>query len=96
MVKAMGRAKGGTRRVRFVVRLPQAEEVILTGDFSGWDPAGIPLHHGAQDTWYATLDLAPGAHEYRLRVDGDWRDDPEAEDRVPNPFGTLNSVLKVD
>jgi 1,4-alpha-glucan branching enzyme len=96
MVKAMGKAKGLQKRVRYLVRLSGAEEVTLTGTFTGWDPSGIPLHQGAQGVWYTTLDLPPGAHEYRLRVDGEWRDDPESGDRVPNPFGTENCVLKVD
>jgi 1,4-alpha-glucan branching enzyme len=90
-----GRQQG--RRLKFSVRLPQAEEVVLTGDFVRWDPAGIPLHHHGQgDEWSATIELAPGEHEYRLRVDGEWRDDPDAQRKVPNPFGTENGVLKVE
>ena len=96
MVKAAKGGKSLQKRVKFVVRLPQAEEVILTGDFVSWDPAGIPLHHGREDLWYTMLELAPGTHEYRLRVDGEWSDDPAADQRVPNAFGTENCLLKVD
>ncbi|MBI3858582.1 MAG: hypothetical protein HY293_23090, partial [Planctomycetes bacterium] len=41
------------------------------------------------------LDLPPGEYEYRLIVDGVWRDHPGAAKRVPNPFGTENCVLVV-
>ncbi len=95
MVKTRALARTGTRRVRFSVRLPQADEVAVTGDFSGWGPEGILLHHDGQDEWYVVLELPPGEHQYRLRVDGEWRDDPGAIRRVPNPFGTENSVMLV-
>jgi hypothetical protein len=28
-------------------------------------------------------------------VDGEWRDDPNCTERVPNPFGSENCVLHV-
>jgi 1,4-alpha-glucan branching enzyme len=83
------------RRIRFATRIPQAGDVVVTGDFTGWDPAGIPLHPGPSDEWHGLLHLEPGAYEYRLRVDGEWRDDPLAVRRVPNPFGGENGVLVV-
>jgi len=83
------------RKVRFAVRLPQADEVVLTGDFTGWSADGIPLHHQGGAEWTAQLDLAPRQYEYRLRVDGDWRDDPDAARKVANPFGTQNCILTV-
>ena len=88
--------KARTRKVRFAVRLPQADEVVLTGDFTQWNPEGIPLHHDGQEEWYTHLELAPGLYQYRLRVDGEWRDEPEASRKVPNPFGTQNCVLNVE
>jgi hypothetical protein len=39
--------------------------------------------------------LPPGNHQYRFRVDGEWRDDPAAAVRVPNPFGGENAVRVV-
>ncbi len=85
-----------TRKVRFSVRLPQADEVVLVGDFNGWDPEGIPLHHSGGEEWYTQLELAPGDHQYRLKVDGEWQDNPEASRKVPNPYGTQNCVLVVE
>ncbi|HLF94467.1 MAG TPA: glycogen-binding domain-containing protein [Planctomycetota bacterium] len=95
MPKLKDGPKSVAKRVRFTLRLPQADEVAITGNFSNWAPEGIPLHHGGRDEWYTTLELAPGVYEYRLKIDGEWRDDPEAARKVPNPFGTENGILIV-
>jgi len=88
--------KTRAKKIRFSVRLPQADEVVLTGDFVNWNPDGIQLHHNGSDEWYVQLELPPGEYQYRLRADGDWIDDPKAERRVANPFGTQNCVLLVE
>jgi hypothetical protein len=41
------------------------------------------------------LNLAPGEYQYRLLVDGEWKDHSEAKRRVPNAFGSENCVLTV-
>jgi 1,4-alpha-glucan branching enzyme len=96
MPKAKTFAPPQRKPVRFSVRLPQADEVSLTGDFTNWTPEGIPLHHDGAAIWYATLDLPPGTYQYRLRVDGEWRDNPDAARKIPNPFGTENCILSVE
>lgn len=83
------------KKVRFVVRFPQADEVLLTGEFINWNPDGIPLQHNGKDEWYVQMELLPGEYQYRLRVDGAWVDDPVATRRVNNPFGTQNCILTV-
>lgn len=95
MPKLKEATRSGVKRVRFTVRLPKADEVAITGDFNQWDPVGIPLHRGGGEEWAVALELAPGAYEYRLRVDGRWSDDPDAVRRVPNPFGSENGILIV-
>jgi hypothetical protein len=45
--------------------------------------------------WVKELVLQPGVYEYRLVVDGAWMPDPLATATVPNPFGEMNSILKV-
>jgi hypothetical protein len=69
--------------------------VCVTGDFTSWSREGIPLNMRSDDEWRATLKLPPGRYEYRLLVDGEWRDDPNARQSVPNAFGTQNGVLEV-
>lgn len=96
MPKVKEAPKSSLKKVRFSVRLPHADEVVLTGDFLSWNPDGVPLHHSGSDEWYVTLELSPGDYQYRLRADGAWIDDPEATRRVDNPFGTQNCVLTVE
>ena len=55
----------------------------------------IRLTPAAGGEWTTSLELAPGEYQYRLIVDGEWRDHAEAASRVPNSFGTQNCVLVV-
>jgi hypothetical protein len=41
------------------------------------------------------LSLEVGIYEYRFVVDGQWMDDPNAEQHVPNGLGGRNSLLAV-
>lgn len=83
------------KTVPLSVRIPDAREVVLTGEFTGWAKDRIRLSQSADGRWIGTADLAPGDYQYRLLVDGEWRDDPDAQVRVPNSFGTTNCILKV-
>ena len=69
--------------------------VQLVGDFTHWQKVPIHLRKDADGVWRTAVELAPGTHHYRFLVDGEWRDDPECTLRVPNPFGSQNSVRKV-
>ena len=81
--------------VQVRLRADGARDVRITGEFSDWSPAGIPLSPEGPGSWTATLRLPPGEYQYRFIVDGDWRDDPEAP-RVENGLGGTNSLLKVE
>ena len=85
--------KPAFRRIPFTVSVGPAQVVSLAGDFNGWAPA--PLKSFGDGAWSVILELAPGDYQYRLVVDGEWRDHSEAQRRVPNPFGTQNCVLTV-
>jgi len=74
---------------------PEAKEVRIIGDFSGWAKEGIRFSPAGEGVWEATLKLAPGEYQYRLLVDGRWQDHPGARRRMPNPFGSQNCVLVV-
>jgi len=76
-------------------RIGEAREVVLTGDFSGWAKDKVRLTKAGNGEWSGTIELAPGEYQYRLLVDGEWRDDPGAQVRVPNGFGTSNCVLRI-
>lgn len=98
MAQNVGAAKPSAtmrKQVSFVAKVDKAGEVLVTGDFMKWSTAGIRLAKGTDGVWRGTIALAPGRYEYRLLVDGQWRDHAEARERVPNSFGTQNAVLVV-
>ena len=88
-------AQAPKKRVTFKLIAPEAEQVVLTGSFNGWAQDGTPLKRDAKGVWKTQISLPPGTYEYRFRVDGTWRDDPDCSDRVPNGFGSENCIRVV-
>lgn len=86
------KAKSKSKKVQFNLYAPEAERVFLAGDFNNWDFNDLPMKKAKKGTWEANFALPPGRYEYRFRVDGVWHDDPNATERVENPFGSQNSV----
>jgi hypothetical protein len=83
------------KRVTLVATVREAKEVVATGDFTSWSLEGIQLKRRPDGAWAAALQLAPGEYQYRLRVDGRWENNPAAERRAANAFGSENDVLVV-
>jgi 1,4-alpha-glucan branching enzyme len=76
-------------------RAPEAKVVQVAGTFNSWRPEANPLEHTGSGEWSVRLTLKSGQYEYRFVVDGIWTDDPRATQSATNPYGGLNSVLKV-
>ena len=74
---------------------PTAVTISVAGSFNDWRPGAAPLISMGAGRWIKALVLPPGTYEYRLVVDGEWMPDPRAEEAAPNPFGGLNSILRV-
>lgn len=68
-------------------------EVILTGDFIGWDEEKLMMDKELTG-WRIKIDLPPGRYEYKFIVDNEWIHDPENPLTVRNEHGTLNSILQ--
>jgi 1,4-alpha-glucan branching enzyme len=84
-----------TREVVFTYDLnPTAKEVYLAGDFNRWDPQADPMVK-KDGIFRITRSLAPGEHQYKFVVDGQWCVDPAATSQVPNEAGSMNSVIRV-
>jgi 1,4-alpha-glucan branching enzyme len=79
----------------FQLTVPEASKVMLVGDFTDWQQRPISMEKGVDGTWRATVKLPPGTYSYLFLVDGQWCDDPECVQRVPNPFGSYNMVRQV-
>jgi 1,4-alpha-glucan branching enzyme len=89
---------GRTHRVEFVFPArcaPRARSVSLAGDFNGWNVTATPMARGEDGSWRATMELPPGEYEYKFYVDGTWWNDPHDHKRVPNPWGSENSVVMI-
>jgi 1,4-alpha-glucan branching enzyme len=86
--------EGGEREVEFELEAPDANEVAVTGTFSGWQDT-LPMTREDRGQWRRTVQLPPGRYEYRFIVDGEWCEDPESRETVPNPYGSVNSVVEV-
>ena len=83
------------RRVTFTYVAPNAEEVILMGDFNDWDPQKHPMKKNDNGVWTKIAMIPTGRWEYKFMVDGQWRLDPENDLLCSNRFGTRNNVLLV-
>ena len=92
---AIAPAPSPVKKVPLRVKAVGAKEVVLTGDFTQWAKDKIRLTPATGGEWITVLELAPGEYQYRLIVDGEWRDHSEATRKIGNPFGTQNAVLIV-
>jgi hypothetical protein len=72
-----------------------ATEISIIGTFNGWRHDATPMTRVGGDRWIEELLLPPGVYEYQLVVDGKWMSDPQAPKSAPNPFGEVNSILRV-
>lgn len=79
---------------QFLLDAPNAEQVMLAGDFTDWQPAHA-LTRTAAGVWTVVVPLNPGVHSYAFVIDGErWVPDPGAP-AVDDGFGGLNSRLAV-
>lgn len=85
----------GSQSFRLELTRPQAREVFVAGSFNDWQPATTPLKLAGDGKWAVELSLPPGRYEYRFVADGEWMDDPNAKEVVPNPHGGANALLVV-
>jgi 1,4-alpha-glucan branching enzyme len=91
----MARKNPNVKRQTFLITAPGAVSVMLAGDFTHWLQGAIPMQKQADGVWMASVELASGNYHYRFIVDGQWRDDPESTLRMPNPYGSQDSVRQV-
>ena len=92
--KNEGRKPRG-KRVLLSLDAPGASSVKVAGAFNAWDTGKGALKKNQKGVWTKILSLEPGSYEYKFVVDGKWMLDPACDETVGNPFGGLNSVLRV-
>lgn len=84
--------EGARRTVRFRLEAPEAERVVLLGDFSGWEPVEMARRDGV---WTATIRARSGVYHFGFRVDGEWHVPETAGGRVSDDWGRVNATLVV-
>lgn len=86
-----GKDKG---KVQFAVQpASKAKQVMLAGTFNNWTPENMAKQKDG--TFVASKSLAPGDYKYKFVVDGQWMPDSDNPRQMPNPFGSVDSVVHV-
>jgi chromosome partitioning protein len=84
-----------SRDVTFAFEAPEAETVLLVGDFNEWSADGSEMEP-IGGVWTKVIKLEPGRYRYRYVVDGQWQNDPSNAAIEPNPYGGHDSILVTD
>jgi hypothetical protein len=80
---------------RFVLHMPDAENVEVAGTFSGWKGLAMKKIEGT-DYWQTALPLPAGEHQYSFIVNDKMQmADPTVPIRQTDDFGGENSVIKI-
>jgi len=77
------------------MQAPEAEMVLLAGNFNGWSTTSDPMKKDKTGGWKRTKMLLQGKYEYKFIVDGVWTLDPNCSNTVPNQHGTSNNVIEL-
>ena len=84
-----------TQKITFRFFAPLSLKVEIAGTFNDWDSSKGSLKKDAHGHWSGAFELKPGRYEYRFVVDGNWENDQDNREIVPNYLGTFNNVLIV-
>jgi len=88
--------KSTGKKVEFRLEAEAGSKVSVAGTFNNWDPDKNPMKGNPDSGHYkAVIVLAPGKHEYKFVVNGEWRVDPNCPELAVNDQGALNSVVCV-
>ena len=64
------------RFVKFTVKIANAKEVKIAGDFNKWNKDSIALVKREKNTWVTIITLQPGTYQYLYNIDGQLILDP--------------------
>ena len=81
------------KKIKFVHYSPNAQKVILLGDFNGWREKIHPMKKSKEGIWEKNLFLYPGTYEYKFKVDDNWENDNNNLLTCNNGFGTKNNFI---
>ncbi len=100
--KKVEEKKDTEKSVTLTCRFEAGREVYVVGSFNNWqlwDKSKKMTDKKKDGVYSITLRLKPGRYEYKFFLvtngKGDWTEDVQNFDKVPNAMGTFNSVLNV-
>ena len=93
--KKMKAPSKSNSKVLFEFFAPLSLTVQVAGTFNNWDPKKGNLKKDSQGNWSGSFEIKPGRHEYRFVVDGNWENDQDNNEIVPNNLGTFNNVIVI-
>ncbi|MDR9416404.1 MAG: isoamylase early set domain-containing protein [Gracilimonas sp.] len=72
------------------------KEVAVAGSFNDWDTEAEKLEK-KKGQWTTTLRLKPeNEYKFKYLIDGErWENDDNADEYIPNEYGTEDSVILV-
>lgn len=81
--------------VSFYVKREDAQKVELVGEWNNWEPE--PMKRKKDGTFWISKKLRSGrSYRFKYLIDGHvWENEPEADQMVPNPFGTTDSLIEL-
>jgi 1,4-alpha-glucan branching enzyme len=89
--------KKGKSQVTFVFTPENnCRRVQVVGSFNDWEPAYGKMIRQKDGSYRKRVQLTAGQHRYKFLVDDQWFDDPQAEQVIPNPFGSQDALVTID
>ncbi|WP_338364557.1 isoamylase early set domain-containing protein [uncultured Pseudoalteromonas sp.] len=80
--------------VTFEFTHPDAQQVSLLGEFTDWQP--VPMKLNKKEGVFKCKQRLPVDQQFHFRylINGNiWDNDHQADDYLPNSFGTENSIV---
>ncbi len=88
--------KKGKTQITFVYQPHNhCRHVHVVGTFNAWEPEQGRMSRQKDGSFRKRLQLPPGEHRYKFLVDGEWVEDPDAQQKAPNEFGSMDSLVTV-
>ncbi|HDS09780.1 MAG TPA: hypothetical protein ENN73_06075 [Firmicutes bacterium] len=82
--------------VEFSFENEAIDNIFITGDFNNWDTSKHPMERDAKGVWRIVLKLDKGTYQYKFYFDGQYIQDPDNPEYMPDPYGGRNSIVTVD
>jgi chromosome partitioning protein len=86
---------GDLQRVELTYPDFGGRDLKIAGEFNDWVPDQGVETILEDDAIHKILYVEPGEYQYRLVIDGKWRNDPTNPDQIMNSMGVHTSMLKV-